>query len=177
MADNQTGSIMKNVILTHKELQLNLFYCFIEGLRSGFDIPGYHVSGQDCSDHFTFELWQSANGSVDGKEILRHLINKGAYQLNDVRLGVTSAHFRDESKQFKKLVREFMESANRTKPTLTKAEYKSRDEEEFYNSMRGVIKYLNDFHHPHAKAIITTTTGEVVYGEKSIGECFDYVKD
>lgn len=166
---------MKNVILTHKELQLNLFYCFIEGLRSGFDIPGYHVSGQDRHDHFTFELWSSANGTTDGKEILRHIINKGDYQLNDIRLGVTSAHLREESRQFKKLVKEFMDSA--TAPVLTKAEHKSRDEEDFYNSMRGVIKYLNDYHHPHAKAIITTTTAEVVYGEKTIGECFDFVKD
>jgi hypothetical protein len=40
-----------------------------------------------------------------------------------------------------------------------------------------LLKYLNDNYHPHVKAIVTSTSIELVEGIKNIPEIFDFIKD
>src|SRR5688572_11486776 len=91
MAVNQTRVIMKNVILTHKELQMSIFMAFADGFCKGFQVPkGYFLTWGDDGKCFNLEFWKAAtlaeNG--DGYEILKYGFNKGYNEMNDVRLGV-----------------------------------------------------------------------------------------
>lgn len=40
-----------------------------------------------------------------------------------------------------------------------------------------LIKYLNDTHHPHVTAIVTSTSVELMEGIMSIPKIYDHVKD
>lgn len=52
-----------------------------------------------------------------------------------------------------------------------------KNESDFETCARPLIKYLNDHHHPHAKAIVTIANAEVVEGVKITGPIEDYFKD
>ena len=47
----------------------------------------------------------------------------------------------------------------------------------FTEAARPLIKYLNDNHHPHVTAIITSTSAELLEGMMSNPAIHDYVKD
>jgi hypothetical protein len=96
---------MKTISLTysHKELQFNILYAVVEGLRSS-DLTGrgFFVSCNTGGDCYNIELWKSATASEngDGKLLHRHEINKGDYQMNDIRLGVMVKYIADQVAKF-----------------------------------------------------------------------------
>ena len=49
--------------------------------------------------------------------------------------------------------------------------------EELRKACDPLIKYLNNNHHPHMKALVTCTSVELLEGTFSIPKIFDYVKD
>lgn len=48
---------------------------------------------------------------------------------------------------------------------------------DFESSVRPLLKYLNDHHHPHCSVIVTPTNAEIVEGIQTTGPIMDYVKD
>ena len=99
---------MKNVILTHKELQLNLFIAYTFGL-SKKDVGDDLIITYEITD--TDFIWKivkrsntvtiSLNGDViEGKPLFYHYINKGEYRMNDLRLGVTCAYLEEQAIEF-----------------------------------------------------------------------------
>lgn len=100
---------MKNVILTHKELQANMFVAFADAMCNTYRTPpGYFLTWSHSNTSFAFELWQSATEASDGKRILIYdEMSKGDSEVNDVRLGVMAPYFRDHSSKFLKQVEEW----------------------------------------------------------------------
>jgi hypothetical protein len=94
---------MRNVILTHNELQFNLFAAVVEGLRSAeLTGRGLFITYGSTEDSFTIELWKSASKpeAGDGVMLHQHKVSKGEYQMNDVRLGVTLKYIADQCTKF-----------------------------------------------------------------------------
>lgn len=99
---------MKNVILTHKELQLNLFIAYTYGLSKkelGDDlIITYEITDTDFIWKVvkrTQDLQITLDGNVvEGKPLFFHHINKGEYRMNDVRLGVTVSYLEEQAIEF-----------------------------------------------------------------------------
>ena len=104
MAVNPTQVIMKNVILTHNELQINMFGAFAGAMCKTFRMPkGYFLSWSHTDQCFAFELWKSATAPEhgDGKRLLIYdEINRGCSELNDIRLGVMTAYFEPHAEKF-----------------------------------------------------------------------------
>lgn len=118
MADNQTVIIMKNVILTHNELQVNLFLAVSYGL-SLRELP----YGPKAKPRFI--VWDTeAHGflwrvvehdkmegcAVSGETLFRYFISKDVCQMNDVRLGVTIGYLKDQAEEFLKGFYEYLEN-------------------------------------------------------------------
>lgn len=102
---------MKSVILSHKELQLQMFFAFATGFTTQKMPKGYFLTfSTDASDgaEFSFEFWKSASApeNGDGKLLFRTTINKGEHELNDVRLGVMTGYLRDRAYRFLAAVKE-----------------------------------------------------------------------
>lgn len=106
---------MKTINLTHshKDLQFNILAAVVEGLSaSGIAGKGRFITYRSLDDsEFSIELWKSATKSEngDGKLIHRHTINKGDYQMNDIRLGVTMRYIADHCKKFISEIKEYQE--------------------------------------------------------------------
>lgn len=97
MADNQTATFMKNVIITHKELQFNLFEAFTSGLMS------VNLGSKDLFLSVDINerdyIWQvSKQGNPE--PIYWCYINKGEVHMNDIRLGVTINYLREKADEF-----------------------------------------------------------------------------
>lgn len=94
---------MKNVILTHKELQANLFYSLTYGLMQADIGENLHIV-YDVTD--TDFIWKivvhptKESSAVAGRPIFFHHIHKGASMMNDVRLGVTVGYLREQAEKF-----------------------------------------------------------------------------
>lgn len=99
---------MKNVILTHKELQLNLFIAYTFGLSKkdlGDDlIITYEITDTDFIWKVvkrTQDLQITLDGKViEGKPLFFHHINKEEYRMNDLRLGVICAYLEEHAIEF-----------------------------------------------------------------------------
>lgn len=94
---------MKNVILTHKELQLNLFHAFTYGLMQANVGENLHIVFDSNEREFIWKVVHyptKESCAVAGKPLFFHQINKGEHEMNDVRLGVTTAYLRDQAEQF-----------------------------------------------------------------------------
>ena len=100
---------MKNVILTHKELQLNLFIAYTFGLSKkdvGDDlIITYEITDTDfiwkvVKRTDTIPLVNGQLQAAEGKVLFYHYINKGEYRMNDLRLGVTCAYLEEQAIEF-----------------------------------------------------------------------------
>jgi hypothetical protein len=87
---------MKNVILTHKELQLNLFLAVTYGLQNHDFGPNLHLVYEITERDFVWKVVEHATG----KPLFYCYINKGDYQMNDLRLGVTVCYIRDQAETF-----------------------------------------------------------------------------
>lgn len=103
---------MKNVILTHNELQLNLFWAFTDGLK--FKTLGLNLNlhGEVLERDYAWivtEHPQIEGSAVQGKQIFQYRINKGDYQMNDIRIGVTVSYLRDQGEKFLSEFSDFME--------------------------------------------------------------------
>lgn len=108
---------MKNVILTHKELQLNLFLAFSYGLMQQQPSQDLHIVADLKEEgHFEWGVYrhhQLMGCADDGELVFNKCINKGAYQMNDVRLGVTIDYLRDQANEFLKDLKEYLQSEAR----------------------------------------------------------------
>lgn len=108
MADIQTRSIMKTMNLTysHKELQWHFFAAVVSGMNATLQKRGYFISFSVSDDSLTFEFWKAASVAEngDGFKIDSHSVNKGDYQMNDIRLGVMTRYLEDEAEKFMKRV-------------------------------------------------------------------------
>lgn len=103
MADNQTNTLMKNCILTHNELQLNLFHAFTYGLMQANVGENLHIVFDSTEREYVWKVVHhptKESSAVAGKPVFYHYINKGDYQMNDVRLGVTTSYLREQAEQF-----------------------------------------------------------------------------
>lgn len=102
-ADNRKCTIMKNVILTHNELQLNLFYAVSYGLMAQQPGKNLHIIPEVMEREFHWKVVRyktKESSGVAGEPVFYYQINKGAYQMNDVRLGVTVSYLREEAEKF-----------------------------------------------------------------------------
>lgn len=95
---------MKNVILTHNELQINMFSAFAGAMCKTYKVPeGYFLTWSHTDHSFVFELWKSASSpeSRDGKRILIYdEMNRGCSELNDIRLGVMVNYWQPHAQKF-----------------------------------------------------------------------------
>jgi hypothetical protein len=48
---------------------------------------------------------------------------------------------------------------------------------EFIEAVKPLIKYINDYGHPHMKIIVTPTSAELLEGVRSTGQMMDFVHD
>lgn len=113
---------MKNVILTHKELQHAIFMAFADGFCKGFQVPkGYFMTWSDDSKCFNLEFWKAASvpENGDGYEILKYGFNKGYHELNDVRLGMMVEFLRNKSANFIEMIDDWFKEKHRAEfPTV-----------------------------------------------------------
>src|SRR5688572_13762622 len=105
MADIQTGVNMKTTTLTysHKELQFMIFHAVVEGLRSAeLTGRGLFISYQSQDSDFELQLWKAASAAElgNGKLLHSYKVNKGDYQMNDIRLGVMVKHIAQHCEKF-----------------------------------------------------------------------------
>lgn len=110
MADNQRCTIMKNVILTHNELQLNLFYAVSYGLMCQSPGKNLHIIPEVLEREFQWKVVQHPtreSSGVVGKPIFYFQINKGEYQMNDIRLGVTVSYLKEQAEKFLEEFKDF----------------------------------------------------------------------
>jgi hypothetical protein len=96
---------MKSINLTYsqKELQANLFYAFTFGLMQANLGEGFHIVYDNTETDFVWKVMKhhTAEGcAVSGEPEFYHYVNKGMFQMNDVRLGVITSYLRDESEKF-----------------------------------------------------------------------------
>lgn len=94
---------MKNVILTHNELQLNLFLAVTYGLQNHDFGPNLFLVHDITEREYVWRIVKHTKKegcAVQGETIFFGYVNKGDYQMNDLRLGVTVGHIRDEAEKF-----------------------------------------------------------------------------
>lgn len=100
---------MKNLIITHNEIQSNLFFAVTGGMQAMFD-GKYAINGESKEREYEWKVTRS--DKMESSALLPPLyyyqINKGAYEMNDIRIGVTSAYIRDHAKQFMADFRKFL---------------------------------------------------------------------
>jgi hypothetical protein len=102
---------MKNVILTHKELQTQIFIAVAEGMIKSFNTPkGCFLTYSIGNENFAFELWRSATKPEkgDGHALYRREINKGLPQVNDVRVNLCALYIAQEAEKFLQDVNELL---------------------------------------------------------------------
>ncbi len=104
MADIHPDSNMKTMNLTysHKELQWHFFAAGVSGMNAALQKRGYFITFSVTDDSLTYEFWKAATVSEngDGYKIDSHQVNKGEYQMNDIRLAVMSRYLEDEAEKF-----------------------------------------------------------------------------
>lgn len=106
---------MKNVILTHNELQMNLFAAFAEGVCEGFQLPkGYFLKWIDDERFFNLQLCDS-----NANKLFSYPIGKGEYQMNDVRLGVRVTYLKWQGQEFVRGVEEWFNEKHRKEFPIT----------------------------------------------------------
>lgn len=54
---------------------------------------------------------------------------------------------------------------------------REREQKEFNEACRPLIKYLAENHHPHIKVIVHSTGAEMLEGVKTSAEILDYLRD
>lgn len=94
---------MRNVILTHKELQFNLFAAVVEGLIAAeLEGRGLFITYGSTEDSLNIELWKSATKpeAGDGRMIHQLKISKGENEMNDMRLHVTIRYVKEKCMKF-----------------------------------------------------------------------------
>jgi len=103
---------MKNIIITHNEIQLNLFLAVTYGMEAMFD-GKYAVIGESREREYEWRVVEThkIESSAYEKAIFYYHINKGDYQMNDLRVGVTTAYIRDEAEKFITEFRKFIADA------------------------------------------------------------------
>lgn len=91
---------MKNLIITHNEIQSNLFFAVTEGMQALYD-GKYSIVGESKEREYE---WRVVEGEIQSsalrKAIFHYQINKGDYEMNDIRIGVTTSYIRDHAKKF-----------------------------------------------------------------------------
>lgn len=103
---------MKNVILTHNELQLNLFYAVSYGLMCQQPGKNLHIVPEILEREFQWRVVRhktKESSAVAGEPIFYFHINKGDYQMNDLRLGVTTSYLREQAEKFLEEFKAFQE--------------------------------------------------------------------
>lgn len=90
-----------NLPYSHKELQFQMFAAFTFGLRYSVK-KGYFITFHSTDDSFVWQLYKSASApeNRDSQELFAYSINKGDYQMNDVRLCVMSKYLEDNAWKF-----------------------------------------------------------------------------
>jgi hypothetical protein len=106
---------MENLVITHKKLQLNLFYAFTRGITDAMKLPkGCFFTVQATGEYFGFEIWRSATAPENGdaEPVLSYKINKEVNQMNDIRPGVIVEYMSQQFFDFKKKVDDLFQSTN-----------------------------------------------------------------
>jgi hypothetical protein len=102
-ADNRTVVFMKNMILTHKEIQINLFLAMAYGLEErdwGYNL---HLIHEVTDDEFRLRIVEhptKESSAIAGKPVFYGNIPRWQSQMNDVRISVTVYHLREKFQQF-----------------------------------------------------------------------------
>lgn len=94
---------MKNVILTHNELQLNLFYAVSYGLMCQQPGKNLHIIPDVLEREFQWRVVRhktKESSAVSGETLFYYQINKGDYQMNDIRIGVTCSYLKEQAEKF-----------------------------------------------------------------------------
>lgn len=101
---SKQGNIMKSMNLTysHKELQWIFVAAIVAGLNAALCKKGYFINFKVTDDSFYYEFWKATSvaENADGEMIASYQINKGDYQMNDIRLGVMVKHLEDKANEF-----------------------------------------------------------------------------
>lgn len=108
---------MKSVILTHKELQLNLFLAVTYGLQNHNFGEGKQLVWDITETDYVWKVVEHPtreSAAVAGKPVFFGYINKGDYQMNDIRLGVTTSHIRDKAEKFLEDYHEYLKGVPQT---------------------------------------------------------------
>lgn len=106
---------MKNVILTHNELQRSLFEAFTLGLAAQQSIPNIHIFGDSAESQFSWRAMEhhtKGKADLDGKLIHQFYISKAVSQMNDVRPWETVAYLNDQAEVFLKFLKEDYEKSH-----------------------------------------------------------------
>jgi hypothetical protein len=101
---------MKNVIVSHNELQLNLFHAVTYGLQNHDFGPGLFLVSDITEREYVWKVMKHTKregAAVAGQTVFYGYINKGDFQMNDMRLGVTVCYIRDEAEKFLKNFQEY----------------------------------------------------------------------
>lgn len=93
---------MKSINLTYsqKELQANLFYAFTFGLMNANLGEGFHIVYDSTDTDFIWKVVKHPTPegcAVAGETVFFAYISKGAFQMNDVRLGVITSYLKEEA--------------------------------------------------------------------------------
>lgn len=115
---------MKSINLTysHKELQFHLFAAITFGFQAAI-AKGYFLTFESTNDSFIWKVFKSATAPENGdaKELYSYPVNRGVYQLNDVRLGIMSKYMEDQCWRFlMKLPAEILKGQNSATSELLK---------------------------------------------------------
>lgn len=97
---------MKNVIASHKELQVNIFYAFTAGMQERGPLgpdKDLHVIAEVTDTDLQWRVMQHptvAGSASSGQLVHEYRIPSGFSQLNDIRLGVITSYLRTQSQRF-----------------------------------------------------------------------------
>lgn len=98
---------MKSINLTysHKELQFQIFACFTMALQYAIR-KGFFITFESAKESFVWKIYKSATAPEKGDAEVLHSysVNKGVYQMNDIRLGIMSRYLEDQAWKFFKEV-------------------------------------------------------------------------
>lgn len=103
---------MKNVIVSHNELQLNMFLAVTYGLQNHDFGPNLFLVNDITEREYVWKVMKSEKreGSAFGQPVFYGYINKGDFQMNDLRMGVTVCYIRDEAEKFLNNFREYQKA-------------------------------------------------------------------
>jgi hypothetical protein len=91
---------MKNLLITHKEVQLQLFLAISYGIMKHF--PGYIIVADNLERDFQWRLVDAdvPSGAAFKDGLVFYQIDKGCSAMNDIRIGVTVDHLREHADTF-----------------------------------------------------------------------------